>query len=96
MASSVKDALRKHSDGSRWSASDINPPTPKDAKLRLKHVKDSVPYNTSHAYDHLEELCEQLKKLCAIDKPAASKLAKTARAKLEPMLKEIEGYNHGR
>lgn len=82
-----KNKLKKYSDS---GATDDKPPTPKDAALREKHVSDSIPYNTDHAYDHLQELCNQVDKLRTINKPLASKLVKQSLKKLKPLLDKME------
>ncbi len=87
---SVKDALSKHSDGSRWEAADIDPPTPGDAKLRLKHVSDSVPYNTAHAVDHLDEIVNQLKKLSGVDRAKTRALAAGAAKRVDQIVKKLD------
>lgn len=84
-----KSQIKKYSDG---GATDDMPPTPKDDTLRRKHISDSIPYNTAHAFDHLEELCNQADKLSMIDKPLASKLVKQSLKKLEPLFKKMEKY----
>ena len=93
---SVKDALSKHSDGSRWQASDIDPPTPADAKLRLKHVSDSIPYNTAHAVDHLDEIVEQLKKLKGVDLAKTRELAAGASKRVADIVGEIAKFGGGK
>lgn len=92
MQPSVKSALSKHSDGSRWGASDINPPTPADAKLRLKHVSDSVPYNTAHAVDHLDEIVNQLQKLSSVDRSKTKQLASGAAKRVSSIVKKLSKY----
>lgn len=92
MQPSVKSALSKHSDGSRWEAADIKPPTPADAKLRLKHVSDSVPYNTSHAVDHLDEIVNQLQKLSGVDRGKTKELASGAAKRVGSIVKKLSKY----
>lgn len=91
MANSVETVLKNGKTGS-WTNGDIKPPTPMDDKLRLKHVSDSVPYNTAHACDHIEEVAEQLKKLAMIDKTKTKKLAKEASARLHKDMEDICKY----
>lgn len=93
----VKQILAsKYSDGGIPKGKDT-PPTIKDAKMRIKHTSDSVPYNlTEHAFDHMEEGVSQLDKLCEYDPARAKKLAKEALAKLEPLMKQIRRHaTHG-
>ena len=41
---------------SKDSSSDVKPKTASDMKLRIKHTKDSIDYNTRHAKDHAKAL----------------------------------------
>lgn len=88
--SKVKDLLKDNKRFSDAGATDDDPPTPKDAELREKHVSDSIPYNTAHAFDHLEQLCNQAEKLRTINKPLATKLIKQSLKKLNPLLERME------
>jgi hypothetical protein len=84
MAQNVKSLIKKYSDA---GATDDMPPTPQDKKLRDKHISDSVPYNTAHATDHMEEIVNQLKKLKPVNPSLAAKLARQASKKLH----KVEG-----
>lgn len=77
---------------SLWNSPDVKPPTAKDSAMREKHVRESVPYNSSHATEHMKSIVEQLQKLSVIDRPGASKLASGAGKRLGNMLKKISKY----
>jgi hypothetical protein len=87
MADSVK---------SLWNNPDAKPPTPEDAKLREKHVRDSVPYNTAHSVDHLKAIVDQLQKLSVVDRSGATKLAAGSSKRIGKMLDKISKYSGGR
>ena len=51
------------------------PPTKQDAKLSIKHHRDSVAFNLSHAKDHLDEAKQHvvgLKKVTKLEKQLSS------------------------
>src|SRR5713226_3457005 len=51
------------------------PPTKQDAKLSMKHHRDSVAFNLSHAKDHLDEAKQHvigLKKVTKLEKQLSS------------------------
>lgn len=88
MPSNVKEAL--------WSKGDIKPPSSADAKLRLKHVSDSVPYNTAHAMDHLGEIVNQLQKLSGVDRAQTGQLAVGAAKRVDSIVKKLNKYGGSR
>ena len=58
---------------SKDSTNDIKPKTASDMRLRIKHTKDSIDYNTRHAADHAKALVKakaQLKQTKAALKKA--------------------------
>jgi hypothetical protein len=86
MAKNVKALWKKYSDA---GAVDDKPPTPKDGKLRVKHVMDSVPYNIGHATDHIEEVDNQLDKLAKTDPKLARKTRKEAATRLHKVEEKV-------
>lgn len=71
------------------------PPTPEDAKLRIKHVADSVKYNLRHAHDHSMAVADQLHKLRAVSPSRAQKQATQAQKELDKTVAKFKRGMHG-
>lgn len=68
------------------------PPSRRDVTTREKHVPESVHYNMKHFSDHVENVCQQLKKLQMVNPAQAKREAKAACSVVEKGLKELKGY----
>lgn len=66
------------------------PPTPHDARLRVRHVSDSVKYNLAHAHDHSVAIADQLGKLRQVDPNLAKKQAGMAQNELQKTLNKFK------
>lgn len=86
MPKKVKALWKKYSDA---GAVDDMPPTKADAKLRDKHVADSVPYNVGHATDHMDEIVNQLKKLQPVNPRLTRQLGQQAVRKLHGVEQKV-------
>ena len=66
------------------------PPTPEDAKMRVRHVADSVKYNLRHAHDHSMAIADQLSKLRQVSPSLASKQASQAQNELQKTVNKFK------
>lgn len=66
------------------------PPTPEDAKMRVRHVNDSVKYNLRHAHDHSVAIADQLGKLRQVSPTLAKKQATHAQNELQSTLNKFK------
>lgn len=70
------------------------PVTKTDAKLRLKHTKQSIDYNLMHLHDHLNGVKTSLTKMATVHQPAAVAAHTQAKAKVATELQKFDGPFH--
>jgi len=70
------------------------PVTQPDAQMRLKHTNQSVDYNLSHLYDHLQGIKTSLTKMATVNKPAAIATHTKAQAVVNDAVKKFDGTFH--
>lgn len=71
------------------------PPTPADAKMRVKHASASVDYNMRHAQDHLNAIPEHLSGLQAQNPAVATASANKTMAGLQGMVNQVSKFTKG-
>lgn len=71
------------------------PPTPADAKMRVKHASASVDYNMRHAQDHLNAIPEHLTGLQAQNPAQATSQAHKVVGGLQGMMNQVSKFTKG-
>jgi hypothetical protein len=82
MVKNVKDVVSHRK-------SDI-PPGAAEVKLRMKHVPEAIEYNHGHAFDHLEENADKIKKMRQINPEKAKQLARECIAEMKKIELKIK------
>lgn len=67
------------------------PPTMGDARMRMKHTNQSIDYNLSHLYDHLDSVKTSLKKMATINPTFARQQHQKVRAETGEAFSKFDG-----